>query len=159
MIVFKEIDDDLIKSAITEKILRQLPEWFGLEASILEYIQNVKKKLFFAVYDGEMAVGFICISYHNVFTAELYLTGILKKYHRKGIGKELVAIAEKKLVEKGFIMFMVKTLGESVDCEEYNRTRYFYRSVGFYPLEEFTQIWDEENPCLIMAKSLNNNFA
>jgi ribosomal protein S18 acetylase RimI-like enzyme len=154
MIIVIEITDDLMKSAITEKILRQLPEWFGLEASILEYIQNVKQKLLFAAYDGETVVGFICISYHNEFTAELYLTGILKPYHRKGIGKELVARAEKRLVEENYKMFMVKTLGESVDCEEYHRTRAFYRSVGFYPLEEFSQIWDEENPCLIMVKSL-----
>ena len=32
MIIVKEITDDLMKSAITEKILRQLPEWFGIEA-------------------------------------------------------------------------------------------------------------------------------
>jgi len=154
MIVVKEINDDLIKSAITEKILRQLPEWFGIEESLLEYIENVKQKMFYAAYDGENVVGFICIKYHNQYTADIHLIGMLKQYHRRGIGKELVAVAEKKLVENGYKMFMVKTLGESADYEFYNRTREFYRSVGFYPLEEFKEIWDEENPCLIMAKSL-----
>lgn len=154
MIIVKEITDDLMKSAITEKILRQLPEWFGIEASLLEYIENVKQKLFYAAYDGENVVGFICSKYHNQYTADIHLTGILKQYHRRGIGKELVAVVEKQLIEKGFKMFMVKTLGESVDYEFYHRTRAFYRSVGFYPLEEFREIWDEDNPCLIMAKSL-----
>jgi hypothetical protein len=34
MIKIKVIENDLIKSLITEHILRQLPEWFGIEASL-----------------------------------------------------------------------------------------------------------------------------
>jgi hypothetical protein len=30
----------------------------------------------------------------------------------------------------------------------------FYEAVGFKPLEETSQIWDEHNPCLIMVKKL-----
>ncbi|TCK92670.1 hypothetical protein EDC19_1823 [Natranaerovirga hydrolytica] len=37
--VIKEIKDDLVKSDITEKILRELPEWFGNEKPLLEYIE------------------------------------------------------------------------------------------------------------------------
>jgi hypothetical protein len=49
---------------------------------------------------------------------------------------------------------MVKTLGESSDYEYYKGTREFYGSVGFYPLEEIKEIWNDENPCLIMLMSL-----
>lgn len=34
------------------------------------------------------------------------------------------------------------------------RKRGFYKSVGFKPLITLTEMWDEENPCLIMVKSL-----
>lgn len=155
MINIKEIDNNSDKSRITEQILRQLPEWFGNEASLLDYIETVKGKLFYVAYDGDHAVGFLCSKVHNQYTADIYVTGILKQYHRRGIGKELVAITERHLTKKGYKMFMVKTLGASSDYEFYKRTREFYISVGFYPLEEFKEIWDEENPCLIMVKSLN----
>ncbi len=36
------------------------------------------------------------------------------------------------------------------------KTREFYKAVGFYPLEEFTEIWGgKENPCLLMVKALD----
>ena len=155
MIKIKEIQDELVKSKITELILRQLPEWFGNEKALLDYIETVKEKLYYAAYDGDNAVGFICIKFNNKYTADIYVTGILKDYHRRGIGKELVKIVEQDLIKKGYKFFMVKTLGESSDYEFYKRTREFYKGVGFYPLEEFKEIWDEDNPCLIMIKSLN----
>jgi ribosomal protein S18 acetylase RimI-like enzyme len=46
----------------------------------------------------------------------------------------------------------VKTLGPSRPDEHYAKTRAFYEALGFRPLEEFKQIWDENNPCLVMVK-------
>jgi hypothetical protein len=37
---------------------------------------------------------------------------------------------------------------------DYARTRRFYESRGFRPLEEIKGFWNEENPCLIMVKHL-----
>lgn len=37
---------------------------------------------------------------------------------------------------------------------EYEKTRTFYKSVGFEPLITLTEMWDEEIPCLIMLKVL-----
>ncbi len=48
----------------------------------------------------------------------------------------------------------VKTLGPSHPDEHYARTRRFYESRGFRPLEEIDSIWDETNPCLIMVKRI-----
>ena len=38
------------------------------------------------VYDGERPVGFLAVKVHNAFTAEVCVMGILKEYHRMGIG-------------------------------------------------------------------------
>ena len=38
--------------------------------------------------------------------------------------------------------------------ENYARTRAFYLAMGFRPLEEFTQLWNEQNPCLLMVKRI-----
>jgi ribosomal protein S18 acetylase RimI-like enzyme len=152
MVEIKPIDNDQLKSDITDAILHQLPNWFGIEESIQEYIESVKDKVFYAVYDGNDAVGFICLKMNNPYTAEIYVMGILEQYHRCGIGRNLVNLAEQYVRKNQYKFFMVKTVGDSSDDEYYRRTRAFYRSVGFYPLEEIKEIWDEKNPCLIMVK-------
>ena len=40
------------------------------------------------------------------------------------------------------------------ESKSYKKTRLFYQSVGFKPLEVFPMHWDKDNPCLFMAKSL-----
>jgi len=154
MIIIREVIDDCIKSDITKCILSELPEWFGNEQSLLNYVETVKGKAFYCAYDGDNAIGFISLKFNNPYTTDIYVIGILKKYHRKGIGKQLIEATEQYIKSKGFKFLMVKTLGETSDYEFYKNTRKFYKSVGFYPLEEFKEIWDEDNPCLIMVKSL-----
>lgn len=148
------IENDELKSMITDNILHQLSKWFGVEESIAEYIRGVKGKVFHAVYEGNDVIGFICLKSNNQYTVEIYVMGILEKYHRNGIGKKLVNIAELYAKNNNYKFFMVKTLGESSDYEYYRRTRDFYKSVGFYPLDEIKEIWNEKNPCLIMVKNI-----
>lgn len=155
MVEIKTIDNDQLKSGITDSILHQLPNWFGIEESIQEYIEGVKGKVFYAVYNGYDVVGFICLKMNNPYTAEIYVMGILEPYQRHGIGRNLVNIAEQYIKENHYKFLMVKTVGESLDDESYRRTRAFYRSVGFYPLEEIKEIWGEENPCLILVKHID----
>ncbi len=143
------------KSEITETILRQLPDWFGVEKSILHYIETVGDKEFYSAYIDDKAVGFIALDFHNDFTAEIYLIGIKKEYHRNGIGKKLISHAEKAVISRECKLLMVKTLGDSHPDENYAKTREFYKNVGFMPLEEIKEIWGEPNPCLIMVKPLN----
>ena len=148
------VDDNDMKSKITDNIIRQLPEWFGIEESIVKYVQNVRNRVFYAAYDGDDIVGFLCLKSNNTYTADIYVMGVLKEYHRKGIGRKLALKAEQYLRGNNYRFWMLKTLGESSDYEPYRLTREFYKSVGFYPLEEIKEIWDEENPCLIMIKNI-----
>ncbi|MGH8735065.1 MAG: RdgB/HAM1 family non-canonical purine NTP pyrophosphatase, partial [Burkholderiales bacterium] len=48
----------------------------------------------------------------------------------------------------------VKTLAPSAGDRLYARTHRFYAAEGFVPLEVFPTLWNEENPCLLMAKVL-----
>jgi len=148
------IEDNIQKSIITEKILKSLKPWFGIEQSIVEYIEGVKDQLFLAVYDELDPIGFICISYNNAYTAEIYVMGILEKYHRTGIGSRLIQTAEGLLRKDTYKFLMVKTLGPSHEDVNYQKTRIFYTNMGFYPLAEFKEIWDEHNPCLILIKNI-----
>ena len=142
------------KIAISEKILRLLPEWFGLEDCIKYYIEEAKSSTFLVSESNGIANGFISVRTHNNDSAEIVSMGVLKDYHGKGIGKQLVDATEESMKDKGIKLLQVKTLGPSANCEYYEQTRAFYSSRGFLNLEENHEIWGVENPCLIMVKAI-----
>ena len=144
------------KSAICNDILRQLPSWFGIEESIVDYVNQVQSMPFFCAYDDNTPVGFVAVKVHNPYTAEICVMGILEEYHRQGIGKALIKASEQYCLENNFEFLTVKTLDESHSSKSYAKTRLFYISMGFRPLEVFPLLWDKSNPCLFMAKWLNN---
>ncbi|MDI9484151.1 MAG: GNAT family N-acetyltransferase [Bacillota bacterium] len=149
----KQIASPEEKSAIAESILRALPEWFGIEKALQDYVRGVAQTHFFAVQVGNRPVGFASIVHHNEFTSEIYCMGIYQEVHNRGLGKLLLESVEGFLRGEGKKFLTVKTLGDSWPSAEYGRTKRFYRSVGFFPLEESTEIWDG-TPCLIMVKPL-----
>ncbi len=140
-------------AAECEAILRALPKWFGIEDAIVHYRREIEKNPTYIALDGEKIAGFLTVKHHNEYSAEIYVMGVLKEYHRRGIGRALVDHVEKLLREKSVEYFEVKTLAPSDPYEEYKLTRKFYTSLGFRPLEE-NKLWGEANPCLIMVKRL-----
>ena len=139
-------------SAICNDILRSLPDWFGIEESIVEYVAGVADKPFYAVYDSDTPVGFVSIKVHNQYTAEIYVMGIKESHHGQGLGRKLVEYCEDFCRMGGMEFLTVKTLDASREDAFYERTRKFYLAMGFKPLEVFPTLWDEANPCLFMAK-------
>jgi len=150
-----EILDPKEKSKICENILRSLSLWFGIESAIKDYIEGVKDTLFYTVKIDEIPIGFISIKYHFNITSEIYVMGINKKYHRKGLGKKLIIHVENELKKTNKRFLTVKTLSDSHPDENYKKTREFYKNIGFYPLEEFKTLWDENSPCLFLVKILD----
>jgi len=71
-----------------------------------------------------------------------------------GIGTKMIALCEDYCRKNKLTFLTVKTLDESRADEGYAKTRQFYLSVGFKPLEVFPLLWDESNPCLLMAKHI-----
>lgn len=64
------------------------------------------------------------------------------------------ASVETFFIKSGCKYAIVKTLSNIVNFEPYEKTRRFYASVGFEQLLTLTEMWDEENPLLIMIKLL-----
>lgn len=138
-------------------ILHSLPEWFGVETALQGYANEIDRLPAFLMYAAERSIGFLSLKQHNPFTAEIYGMGIRPEFHRCGGGRKLVASAQQWLQEQSIEYLQVKTLGPSDPDANYARTRAFYIAMGFRPLEEFTQIWDEHNPCLILVKRLEKS--
>lgn len=80
--------------------------------------------------------------------------GVLRAYHRQGVGRRLIASCEDFCRAHKMEFLTVKTLDASRPDEGYGKTRLFYQSAGFKPLEVFPLLWDESNPCLFMAKHI-----
>ena len=148
-----EILDDLEKKNITRYILEALPEWFGITESREEYIQDSSNKMFFCVFKNEKPVGFLYLKETGKDTVELAVMGVLKEYHRNGIGKALFESAKKVICEKGYSFIQVKTV-QMGKYEDYDKTNRFYIALGFKEFEIFPMLWDEWNPCQIYVMAL-----
>lgn len=155
MISIITVDSPQEKSEICNAVLRALPDWFGIESSVVEYTRNVQPLPFWAALDAGRPVGFVALLAHNAYTAEVFVTGILPGYHRRGIGRRLIACCEDFCRERQMTYLTVKTLDESREDSYYEKTRRFYFAMGFRPLEVFPMHWDDANPCLFMAKYLS----
>jgi len=104
--------------------------------------------------NGGTVAGFLSLKQHSPFAAEVYVMGVRQELHGRGIGTALLEAAEQRLHELGVEYLQVKTLGPSRPSRGYGRTRSFYESRGFRPLEELDGIW-KGNPCLIMVKRID----
>lgn len=143
------------QSALCERVLRALPDWFGIEQSIQDYIRAVSDlPTFLARADGQ-EIGFLSLKQHYPETAEIYVMGVLPAWQGRGAGGALVAAAEAHLRQSGVQVLQVKTLAETHPDPFYARTRAFYRKMGFAPLEVL-DLWGTSNPCLLMVKALSH---
>jgi ribosomal protein S18 acetylase RimI-like enzyme len=79
--------------------------------------------------------------------------GVLKEYHRNGIGRQLVEKAKEEAASLGYSFMQVKTVKMGV-YEDYDRTNRFYLGCGFKEFEVIETYWDEANPCQIYVMSL-----
>lgn len=151
----QEIHDNKEKIEISTKILKLLPNWFGIPESTQEYIDESSKLPFFAAINESNPLGFISIKENNKYTAEIYVMGVLPDFHKQGIGKALFNRILQWAKERGYEYLQVKTLDESHPDMYYSITRKFYLSIGFRPLECFPVLWGVENPCLIMIRRID----
>ncbi len=141
------------KKEITRIILEALPDWLGIPEAREDYINKSTDNLFFAAFEGEDPVGFLYLNETGKSTVELYVMGVLEKYHRKGIGKALFLEAKKTALKQGYSFMQVKTV--QIGCyDSYDRTNRFYLSLGFQEFEVFPTLWDEWNPCQIYVMAL-----
>jgi GNAT superfamily N-acetyltransferase len=141
-----EVEVPAERSRICERVLGDLPDWFGFEDVNAAYVRDVAGLPTFAAGDD----AFLALKR----AAELYVMGVRRERHGQGLGSALVAAAEMYLRERAVEYLQVKTLGPSHPDQGYERTRRFYEARGFVPLEEIHGLWDTDNPCLLMVKRL-----
>ena len=152
-----EIAEPRERARLCEVTLRSLPEWFGIESAIQDYVRDVASLPTFAAWaqstEGDEPGGFLSLKLHTPSAAEVYVMGVRREFHGRGLGTALVGAAEDFLRARAVEYLQVKTLGPSRPSRGYARTRQFYEARGFRPLEEIHGLW-AGNPCLILVKRL-----
>ncbi len=149
------ITDPGRKSEIARAVLEALTDWFGVAESREAYIRACRDQVFFAAEEEGAFVGFLCLKETGPGTVEAAVTGVLKEYHRKGVGTALFLAAKEYAVKAGYAFMQVKTV-QMGRYEDYDRTNLFYRSLGFRELEVFPDLWDESNPCQVYVMALRD---
>lgn len=144
-----EVADPAERSRLCARVLRALPEWFGIEEATAAYIRDVADLPTFGIGDDAL----LSLKLHTPRAAELYVMGVRPELHGRGLGTALLLAAEQSLRGQGVEYLHVKTLGPSDPDPGYARTRQFYEARGFVPLEELHDLW-EHNPCLLLVKRL-----
>ena len=155
MAVIAVVNDARERREIARAILESLTEWFEVPESRERHIADSAGETMVASWEDGRPVGFLCLKETGKDTVELKLMGVLKAYHRRGVGRSLFEAARRVAVEEGYSFMQVKTV--RMGCyEEYDRTNLFYRSLGFKEFEVMPGFWDSLNPCQIYVMSLED---
>ena len=141
------------KEIIARTILELLPAWFGIPESTEKYIADSKGHPFFCAYADNAPIGFLYLKETGRHTVELAVMGVLKEYHRQGVGRKLFMEAKNEAKRLGYSFIQVKTV-QMGRYDIYDDTNRFYLSLGFKELEVFPTLWDECNPCQIYIMAI-----
>jgi len=151
--VIIQVENNKEKEMISRTILEALPDWFGIPEAREEYIVNSVNRQLFAAVKEEKTIGFLCLKQTGKDTVEVSVMGVLKEFHRHGIGRKLFMKAREKAIKDGFSFIQVKTV-QMGQYDNYDNTNKFYISLGFKEFEIFPTLWDEWNPCQVYVMAL-----
>ena len=149
----KRIECDNTREVIARTILESLPDWFGIPEATEEYIADSKGRPFFCAYADDTPIGFLYLKETGRHTVELAVMGVLKEFHRQGVGRKLFMEAKNEAKRLGYSFIQVKTV-QMGRYDIYDDTNRFYLSLGFKELEVFPTLWDECNPCQIYIMAI-----
>ena len=151
-----EIGDGQERQRIARKILESLRDWFEITRTREAYIRESGEQAMLAVREGTEEVGFLCLKETGSAAAEVSVMGVLREYHRQGVGRALMEAAGKWAEHRGYDLLQVKTV-EMGRYEDYDRTNLFYLGMGFKTFEVFPELWDKDNPCQVYVMPLHGN--
>ncbi len=100
--IIEQIYESEIKEKVVRKILESLHDWFAIEEAREQYITESVEQICIGASEGEEYVGFLCLKETGKDTLELAVMGVLKEYHRQGIGRKMFMIARDIAHKKGY---------------------------------------------------------
>ena len=87
--MIEQIKAPATKQSIARKILENLHDWFEVDESREKYISDCADWIFLAAKENDEYAGFLCLKETGKDTVELAVMGVLKDFHRHGLGRQL----------------------------------------------------------------------
>jgi len=137
-------------SEICEKIILDLPEYFGLPEANQAYIEGVKDKINFAAKIEKEYIGLLSLEFPYPNNANIYWMGIIRAFQGKFIGSSLLEAAIIYTKNKGAKTITVETLAPKENDENYLKTYHFYLKHGFIPMFDLKPTGYEFNMCYMV---------
>ena len=146
------VEDGKKKADVTRRVLTDLSEWFTSRADIEKSAMMSMDHPMYAAYLGDEILGFSVVKAHNEKIADVYKIGIVKDYHRNGIGKVLLSAAEDYAREHGFDYIMVRLPAAPKKGSPLEGTCGFFADCGYMPFDRFRELKNELDQKLCLAK-------
>ena len=137
-----------------ERVLRTLPEWFGIESALCDYASATSVHPTFAATQDGTVVAFLTAREHFPGAWEVHCFAVDREHRGRGIGRALHMHVESWLATRGVRLLQVKTIADTHPSRAYAETRRFYARIGYVPLEVFRGLWGPTLPVLQLVKTL-----
>ncbi|MGJ8526935.1 GNAT family N-acetyltransferase [Maritalea sp.] len=141
---------------VCDSILSALPDWFGPYDVYKDYLDDLATRPVFVAQTEREIVGIMVLTKTTDASMDIHLLAIRPDDHGKGTGRTFVEFAKEYARSNGSNYLTVKTLGPSRENAAYAKTRSFYATVGFEPLEEFLDFWGEGFPMLLQCQKISH---
>ncbi|MDH5236256.1 MAG: GNAT family N-acetyltransferase [Acidimicrobiia bacterium] len=143
-------------AAACRDLLDSLPQWFGDPSSNQAYIEALHQRRGFVAVDRDDVIrGFLALETHTPTSVEIAVMAVDRDHHRAGLGRALVEAAIDDCRRRQVRWLHVKTRGPSTYDDSYERTRRFYRAMGFEPLYESRTEWGADDAALVQVMVLD----
>ena len=121
------------------------PKWFDNFAVSKSIPFDLKIHRGFVAENKGKIVGFLSYT-SDEGKARISWMGVDPKFHGKNIGTKLLEALERELKNIGLKELRVETLAESIEYEPYEKTRLFYKKMGFKPekirkIKKYSNLW------------------
>lgn len=150
-----ERDTDGSRHQECVSLARGLREGFN-ENGVEAMAEQLPGERTFIAVSNHTLVGFASIAEHGSQVSELSWFAVKDDHQGQGIGTRLLQEIYRDSAAAGVELMKVKTLADTVDDENYERTREFYENEGFLHIETIDPYpeWDPGNPCAIYVRPL-----
>lgn len=140
-------------------VLASVPEWFGRPAVNAQYLADLAAHPSWVALEKDSPVGAVTLTEPQPASFEIHFLVVARAWHGRGVGSELLHVAQEFARAKNGRWLHVKTLGPTHPDPHYALTRGFYLKMGFAPLFESPTLWDARTPALVLVKSLGSSAA
>ena len=144
---------DAADAPACDEVIRSLPYHFGDPDGRRECAEVVRASAGLVAVRDDQVVGFLTVAHHFESVSEITWMAVHARHRGQGIGRALVRRLTDQLRGEGRRLLLVLTVS-SLDPEPgvtdgYQRTRAFYRSVGFLPARELPDLWPGDKALLL----------